>query len=75
MTMRKLSTDDRDTLMIRFLNHHMRIIRASRNTIADVFIDGYLGYKNMSDEKLLEAARRQGVSLSGLEVLAAECLA
>lgn len=75
MTLKKLSADDRDTLMIRLLNHHMRVIRNNRRAIADILIDGHVGYNNMTDEKLLEVARRQGVSLSGLEILVAECLA
>lgn len=68
-TMKPLSADDRGALMIRIFNHHLKAICHNRIAIADILIDGHPGYDKMSDEALLEAARKQNVSTDGLDII------
>lgn len=68
-TMKPLSADDRGALMIRIVTHHLKAICHNRIAIADILIDGHPGYDKMSDEALLEAARKQNVSTDGLDIV------
>lgn len=68
-SMKPLSSDDRGTLMIRIVSHHLKSILNNRIAVADLLIDGYQGYDNMSDEELLEAARKLDVSTEGLDIV------